>query len=436
MFAFDGQEFRFVKDFIWRSPLGLRINAQSTAGVTQTEDWIKIPGECLAALDGRYQVRITAELWETHFFDQVKLLAVDHPVEAEVMVDERFVPNAAPAHRVHRVTPRQPLQNVIDHRGQPLDETLCANDGRYADAFSLGLYQGVAEEHWVAFDLPSFVATDRDVLIVGHGWLYPTDSSLNVALAQGHAARPFGLVLEQCDANGKWQVIDDNLGFPAGKNKDVLIAVPAGSLAASRQFRLRTNMEIYWDSLGWSYELADVATAVAELPTKVAELRRRGYSKLLPLDRRRPDTPVYELETTQPRWLDLEGYYTRFGDVRELLATVDDRYVIMNAGDELVFEFNAGDEVPAGWHRDYVLVGDGWVKDGDFNTAFSKSIRPLPTHEAVDYAGPLVPLDQDPVYQQHRDDWQLYHTRYATPRHFQRGLWPAPPLQASGEILR
>ena len=35
---------------------------------------------------------------------------------------------------------------------------------------------------------------------------------------------------------------------------------------------------------------------------------------------------------TTPRWADLEGYHTRFGDVRPLLSRVDDRYVIMNAG--------------------------------------------------------------------------------------------------------
>ena len=61
VFAFDGQGFRFIKDFLWRSPLGLRINAQATAGVVQTEDWIKIAGDQLAAKDGRYPVRITAE---------------------------------------------------------------------------------------------------------------------------------------------------------------------------------------------------------------------------------------------------------------------------------------------------------------------------------------------------------------------------------------
>ena len=42
VFAWDGSRMGFVTDFLWRSPLGLRINAQDTAGVTQTEDWVKI----------------------------------------------------------------------------------------------------------------------------------------------------------------------------------------------------------------------------------------------------------------------------------------------------------------------------------------------------------------------------------------------------------
>src|SRR6201999_626549 len=90
VFADDGSGLRFVTDFLWRSPLGLRINAQDTAGATQTEDWVKIRGDQLKARNGSYDVRITAELWETHYFDHVSLMVVDHPAGTEVFVDERF----------------------------------------------------------------------------------------------------------------------------------------------------------------------------------------------------------------------------------------------------------------------------------------------------------------------------------------------------------
>ena len=90
LFAWNGDEMEFVTDFIWRSPLGLRINAQETAGIMTTEDWVKIRRDQLAPRDGFYEVRITAELWETHFFDHVSLLVVDHPSGTEIHIDERF----------------------------------------------------------------------------------------------------------------------------------------------------------------------------------------------------------------------------------------------------------------------------------------------------------------------------------------------------------
>lgn len=425
VFAFDGEKFQFTKDFIWRSPLGLRINAQDTAGVLQTEDHIKIPGSVLADVDGRYSLRITAELWETHFFDQIGLIAVDHPADVEVFVDERFVPNQKQDTRIVAVTPPQPVVHAANQKGDGVEKQLRDRDGVYVDDFPLGDYQGVAaEDHWIQFELPETVDAGRPVVLVAHGWVYPTDSSINVAISQ-REVRPQGLVLEQQDASGEWKLLVDNLGFPAGKNKDMLFEIPEHAINLSRRFRLRTNLEVYWDQLCWSYRVDDAEPRSTTLACETADLRYRGYSRLAaPVARRRPDIPVYEIEATSQRWSDLEGYYTRFGDVRELLETIDDRYVIMNAGDEIVLEFAATEPPPSGWTRDFILVGDGWVKDGDLNTSFSRWVRPLPTHSDSDYAGPLTPLEQDPVYQQHPGDWERFHTRYVTPREFHRGLVP------------
>ena len=53
-----------------------------------------------------------------------------------------------------------------------------------------------------------------------------------------------------------------------------------------------------------------------------------------------PEIPDYNrIAASSQIWRDLEGYYTRYGDVRELLAAMDDRYVIMNAGDEITLRF-------------------------------------------------------------------------------------------------
>ncbi|MBI1310770.1 hypothetical protein GC176_05630 [bacterium] len=431
VFAFDGREFQFVKDFIWRSPLGLRINAQDTAGVAQTTDWIKVPGEVLKDVDGRCSLRITAELWETHFFDEIALLTVDHPDNVEVFVDERFVPNEQQAREVVVTTRPQTVQQAVNHRGQLQDAALAVIDGEYATDFELGEYQGVAEDHWIEFELPADAVSDRPVVLLGHGWVYPTDSSLNVAIAQQKQLQLTPLILEQQDADGQWRVLHGNLGFPAGKNKNAVIPLPVDVLQTSRRFRLRTNLEIYWDFLGWAHRVEDHKVRTQSTRLVTADLRGRGYSKLQPLHRRRPDTPFYEVESTGPRWLDLEGFHTRFGDVRELVAQIDDRYMIMNAGDEVVLEFAAKSDVPDGWRRDYVLIGDGWVKDGDFNTAFSRTVLPLPSHSDPDYSGPLHPLQQDPTYTQHPDDWVVFHTRYVRPNSVWQGLWKSFPRRTN-----
>ena len=43
------------------------------------DEYIQIPGDALKAVDGKYEVRVTEELSEVSYLDQIELLAVDHP---------------------------------------------------------------------------------------------------------------------------------------------------------------------------------------------------------------------------------------------------------------------------------------------------------------------------------------------------------------------
>jgi len=440
VFTYDGAGMRFVTDFLWRSPLGLRINAVDTAGVTQTEDWVKIRGDQLVARDGTYDVRITAELWETHFVDHVSLLVVDHPAGTDVFVDERFAADA-PALAVRTLTPPRPVAQAWDESGRDVTDLVAARDGRYLATFARGEYQGIASDHFVEIDLggPERAARRRDPAgrpfqgrqrwLVANGWIYPTDSSINVAIGQQHL-QPHGLSLEAQDERGRWVVVSPDLGFPAGKNKTVLVdlaPIARAGIAHPRRVRLRTNLEVYWDSLALADD-APAAEAAAVTPVTLAaasaELRYRGFSKTDYARHDVPETPRYdELANVGQRWRDLTGYYTRFGDVRELLSAVDDRYVIMNAGDELRLTFAASAGPKTGWSRDFVLIGDGWVKDGDYNTTASKTVGPLPRHGHPGYvAAASSTLESDPVYRAHARDWQTYHTRFVDPRAFLKGL--------------
>jgi hypothetical protein len=56
----------------------------------------------------------------------------------------------------------------------------------------------------------------------------------------------------------------------------------------------------------------------------------------------------------------MERYYTRYGDVRELLERIDDRIVIASWGDEVRMRFPAVDPAVAGWRVTmFSLATDG-----------------------------------------------------------------------------
>jgi hypothetical protein len=169
---------------------------------------------------------------------------------------------------------------------------------------------------------------------------------------------------------------------------------------------------VFWDRLGWAAGRPDVRVEPRPVELIAADLSYRGYSVVYQPDQSHPERPRYEVEGTAARWRDLEGYYTRFGDVRELLTTIDDRYVIMNAGDEIRLRFKEAAPPEPGLVRDFFMQGDGWVKDGDFNTGFSRTMLPLPTHRSGKYDRPPGHLEDDPVYRRNASDFAKYHTRY------------------------
>lgn len=426
LFAYNGKQMEFVKDAVpWSSAIGLRINTIGTARVEATEEWYKIGRDQLVPHAGYYDLRITAELWETYYYDHLALMVVDHPAGTEIFVDERFVIPPAKLEVTTVSTPRQ-IARATDDKGQDVTSLVNKLDGTYLDSFERGKYQGVARDHYVEIDLGDEAPASGPLWLIANGWMHPTDSSINVAISQGQqeAAKP--LSLEIPDGRGGWQVARANLGFPAGRKKICLFDLTdVFKSGIPRRLRLRTNLEIFWDSLEWAVGIPGAQLKTTRLDPEMADLHHRGYSVINQTNDSSPEVPDYNrLASSKQIWRDLIGYYTRFGDVRELLLSPDDRYVIMNAGDEMTFRFPEQPPAPAGWVRDYVIVGDGWIKDGDYNSTFSKTVLPLPFHAKNQYTTPPARLEDEVVYRQHPADWQNYHTRYVTPDVFQNALRP------------
>lgn len=417
----DGGQYRFVTDLLWRSPLGMKINAQTVAPVSSTKDYVKIEAKQLQPHNGRYELAITAALWETNFVDEVELRVVDHPASVDVFVDERFLTPEIPPFQIHVVDRLRTPISARDHRGQDVLELIRNRDGNRLGGFALGRYQGIAEMHHVELDLGAW-GEPQTVTLLASGWIMPTDTSINVAIGQGDLATPVPLNVSVSDGGGGWLEVIPNAGFPAGKLKTIILDLTGLFPTSDHRIRLRTNLEIYWDRIAFAlgdppYEAKTVTCTMLR-----ADIEYLGFPRISRKDAQSPELPDYGHLSKRPRWRDLHGYYTRYGDVQELLAETDDRYVIMNAGDQILLSFDVPPPPPEGWIRDFILFTDGWVKDGDWNTVESMTVNPLPFHGMSDYPYPLQQIP--PTLRPDHPDWQRFHTRFVTSDSFRDRMRP------------
>lgn len=425
LFAYNGKQMEFVKDAVpWGSAIGLRINTLGSAQIAATGEWYKIGRDQLTPHDGYYDIRVTAELWEVYYYDYLALMTVDHPVGTEIFVDERFVIPPAKLAVTVVETPHD-IARATDDNGQDVTELVRTLDGKAVSSFGRGQFQGVTHDHYLEVDLGDEAPTGGPLYLIAQGSIHDTESSVNVAITQGNRWRAHGLSVEVPDGRGGWVTAQDNLGFPAGRKKTVLFNLTnIFRPGTPHRVRLRTNLEIYWDAIHWAKGAPDAPLKETTLDPTVADLHYRGYSIMqMPIGAGAPEIPDYNrIEGTKQRWRDLIGYYTRYGDVRELIKTIDDRYLIVNSGDELSMRFAEQPPPPTGWVRDFVIKGDGWIKDGDYNSTFSKTVLPLPHHSQNEYTVRPGALEDEWTYKQHPEDWQTYHTRYITPEVFKNAL--------------
>lgn len=426
LFAWDGRHMRFLKDVAPMSaPLGAHLNARSLEPIAQTQQWFKIAGDDLAPRAGYYDLRLTDEYWETYYIDYYSLLVVDHAKGSQLFVDERVADPPAPLKFYLTGEPR-PFASARDDGGRDVSAPLQKVDGNYLAGFGTGQYQGLTRDHWVELVLPEDAPRTGPLYLIGDGFLHPWDDTITMARSQGSGPAPEDLRIEVADAKGHWTTARNHLGIPAGRLKTVVIDL-SGILAsgAARRLRLRTSMEIYWDRLAWAPGLPRAEAHTQRLDLSSAELRYHGFSLITQDGPAAPELAHYEtIAASGPQWRNIEGYYTEYGDVRELLSRIDGRYAMMTSGDELRMRFPALPPPGPGLVRDFVFIGDGWMKEGDYNFQFSRTVLPLPYRGMKSYSAPPVPLEQDHAYLLHPDDWQRFHTRYVTPELFTRALWP------------
>jgi hypothetical protein len=388
LYAWNGKQFDFCTDLLWNAPLGLQF-AEGVLAQPREWEYLKIPGEQLAAKDGQYSLQLTEELWEAAYFDEVKLIAIDHPAEVSIYSNEKVGPAEISQFKVHTARePRSPLA-ARNHNGRDLLPDVARQDGVYARVHDKKLQQGVTEDTWLELDLGD-VRGARQITLFMTGWLYPSGTAINVALSRGGPVapgKPPALLIP--DGADRWKEAMPFTGFPGGKTKTIAIDL-SGQLAENDgRIRIATSMEFYWDQIFFTVDEPPAEVRTTELDLVAADLHYRGFSKVVPDTGNGPEDFFYDDVSTAAKWPTMAGVFTRYGDVLPLLKESDDRLVVMGAGDEISLRLAAPQEpLPAGWKRDFFIYNVGWDKDCNLLTVLGETADPLPRRGVGGYPTP------------------------------------------------
>ena len=428
LYTWNGDRYEFVTHLMTRSAIGALTETGAPAFPDAANDYVKIRGDQLRKQGDRYVIRVVEELWDAVYMDKMELLVVDHPAETDIYVDEKYLPPPYPGLEIHTVTdPRLPV-TARDHHGHDILPRLAARDSLYAGDFKLGDFQGVPELHSITLDLGDLNGAERIHLYLC-GWIMPVEPSSNLALSQRRSAAVVPPYLETPDGEGQWKTVIPYTGFPSGEHKTIFIDLTDRFPADDYRVRLTTNLQLYWSEVFFTVdEPVRAERKITLLSPASADLHYRGYSREYRTAPYGPFIRDYETLSTEPQWLPFEGYRTRYGNVTPLLRESDDRYVIYSSGEEIAVTFDAADlpDPPPGWVRDFVLHTDGWLKEGDLNTATAATIEPPPFHGMDRYPYGLETHYPDSV------DHRVYRTAYNTRWVSQEGFREAMRLHGSG----
>ena len=415
LYTFDGEKFVFSTDLLWSAPIGLQF-AEGVIAPTRPWEYLKITTPLRPDSAGQYVLQITEELWEAAYFDQVELVAIDHPASVEVFTNEKVGPPDLAAPRLHTVTDPIAPTMARDGKGRDVLALIKDDDDRYVKAFDEKHTQGLCEPHAIELDFGDLKDAKRVTLFLT-GWVYPSDTSINVALGQrSDLPRSKPPALSVPDEQGRWVEVMPYMGFPGGKTKTIAVDLTGQFLCDDRRVRIDTTMELYWDAAFVTVDEPAVAVVSQECPLASADLHFRGVSAPIEHPQFGPEGYDYAKVHKAPPWPPMRGRFTRYGDVTELLQDADDLQAVFAAGDEMTLRFDAPTPPPPGWTRTFVLHNVGYDKDADLNTVYGQSSEPLPFLGMDSY--PYEPQQHFPSTPRHRAFFEKYQTRTLSPRSF------------------
>jgi hypothetical protein len=385
--------------------------SEAVRNIARPTESIKLNRSSMREKDGKLSFRFMEPLEESVYLDQVKLRAVDHPADVDVYPNEYFASNPPyPAFKVVFSRDARPPAGAWDEHGHNVLPDLLAH--HYFGDFKVLPFLGFAEPHSLEIDLGEpYRGGPLWLLMHGEIEYFSATSMYAADQADLRPIAPYVEALQESSGttvaksgtspDQKWVRVVDDLGFPAGGARTMTADLSDKLPLGTRRIRITTNLQIYWDDILISRTAQDRTARLTPVPLARAELNFHGFP--LKIEDRPPGNVKYIYEKTSATgpYTRPAGAYTRYGDVRELLASLDDKFVVFGSGDEVALDFDPAKlpALPRGWVRDYFFTANGYEKDMDFYAYRGDSVDPLPFRDmrSYPYPGQSFPADAEHV---------------------------------------
>ncbi|MFZ9914597.1 MAG: FG-GAP-like repeat-containing protein [Phycisphaerales bacterium] len=376
LFAWNGREMRFVTDVLGVGGVGYLLEP-GVYSEPRPWEFLVLPEPALVPReDGSLSLALAEPMEESCMLDAVRLRAVDLPEGWDIAPDERLaIGGAAPTGEL--VAWRRAWLPQGSEALASVD--LVAPDVGAHDPRFIGRLAG---EQSVELEFGTAIDAISEPWLVIDGWVeYPYCQTMFAAWQAGAKYRAPSL--EARAADGTWTTLVEEWGYPAGMPRRMALPVPREKLpAGATALRLRTNMEVYFDSVRLVAR-EPLPSAPFELELARATLASVGFARRTTGPQKQP---FYDRGDLLPLWdcRFQRGLYTDLGDVRAQLSATDGEIVVFGPGEEVAFDFAAAPAPAAtGSVRRYILESRGWCKDMDLFTKDGETIAPLPAGAAA-----------------------------------------------------
>ena len=355
--------------------------------------------------DSYYDIILTQRWHEIFYLDSAYMIVVDHPSEVDVYSTMVRYSNPAFSDKIYSVSnnPLTPI-SAFNEKGEDLLFHISEIDGIFTSASNGVTSTSLDNISWNRLTLNlGELSGAHEIKLIINGMVdwgpaddyYDWIEKFDLAFAEGRISNGTELYpppyMEVLDENGNWVRVPESRQMPIPADyvaRPFVVDLTGVFLTNNYSIRINNFWNVTFDSI------------------KV-DISQQENIRTQRID------PIADLYQIFDSFSNVEGNFTRYGDVTELVNDCDDIFVIGMQGDEVSLHFPVANLAPPeeGAERDFFFFAALWFKDvpDNWGYGFEFTVDPLPFRNMTGF--PYSDSESYPYDAEHLTYIKEYNTR-------------------------